>query len=386
MRTGDPLRLLHVIPTLGVGGTERQLVKLLPRLDPGRFRQTVCHYTACDSLEDRLEAAGIRTVFFDKQALHPWTFLSRLRGVVREVRPDVVHTWLYSGNFWGRVAALSCGVRRLVASDRGMVEAASWSVVAYERLLAPFTVRLVNSAAAADSVASRYGIARDRIRVIRNAVDPASEVPAGSRERIRAGLGLPATQRLVLLVGRQSVEKNHAMFFRVARRVAGARPDVTFVAVGRMVQPDLLRRQLEDAGAGAHVRLLEQQEDIAAWLAAADLFCLTSDREGLPNALLEAMAAGLPAVCTEFPSAREVIASPELGVVVPRGDDAAMAEAVLRLLDDAPRRRALAQIARRHVAEAFSWERLVREMEALYEERDPRAATRGRIPSEARAS
>src|SRR6185503_17749866 len=135
----DALRLLHVIPTLGVGGTERQLVNLLPRLDPRRFRQTVCHYTACASLEDRLEAAGIRTVFIDKQSVPPWTFLSRLRRVVREVRPDVVHTWLYSGNFWGRVAAISCGVRHLVASDRAMVDRAPLPVVLYERMLAPCT-------------------------------------------------------------------------------------------------------------------------------------------------------------------------------------------------------------------------------------------------------
>src|SRR6185503_11987922 len=249
------LRLLHVIPTLGVGGTERQLVNLLPRLDPRRFRQTVCHYTACASLEDRLEAAGIRTVFIDKQSVPPWTFLSRLRRVVREVRPDVVHTWLYSGNFWGRVAAISCGVRHLVASDRAMVDRAPLPVVLYERMLAPCTVRLVNSGAAADSLAEGYGIPRERIRVIHNAVDPAADPPAGARVRIRAGLGLPETQRIVLLVGRQSIEKNHAMFFRVAGRVARARPDVTFVAVGMSFQPDLLQRQLEESGAAAHVRL-----------------------------------------------------------------------------------------------------------------------------------
>ncbi|HZN02030.1 MAG TPA: glycosyltransferase [Candidatus Polarisedimenticolia bacterium] len=380
--TDRPLKILHVIPTLGIGGTERQLVDLLPRMDARRYHQTVCHYTPCDSLEERLHAAGIRTVFVPKTAMPAWRFLSRLRAVVRETRPDVVHTWLYSGNFWGRVAAVTCGVRRLVASDRGMALPAGWPVVLYERLLAPFTLRLVNSHAAAGSVVRHYGLPSDRIRVIRNAVGPLPPVPPDARERIRAVLGLPVTERLVLLVGRQSVEKNHAMFFRVARRVAAARPGVTFVAVGRLFERDAMLRRLEESGGAAHVRIVDQQPDVASWLAAADLFCMTSDREGLPNALLEAMAMGLPVVCTAFESVREVVAREDVGVIVPRDDDAAMAAAVLGLLDDPARCRALGGAARAHVVSNFGWERLIRDMEALYGEIDPRAA-RGRAPTEA---
>jgi glycosyltransferase involved in cell wall biosynthesis len=378
------LKILHIIPTLGIGGTERQLVRLLPRLDGRRYRQTVCHYTRCDSLEERLHAGGVRTVFIPKEDLPAWRFLSRLRQVVREERPDVVHTWLYSANFWGRLAALTSGVRCLVASDRGMAQAIPWPLRIYERLLAPRTVRLVNSGAAVESLVSHYGLRPGRIRVIRNAVDPAPAVDPGARERIRAALGLPAAQRIALLAGRQSVEKNHAMFFRVARRVGAARPDVTFVAVGHLFEPEAMRRLLEESGAAPHVRIVDGQPEIAAWLAAADLYLMTSDREGLPNALLEAMAMGLPVICTAFASAREVVRDETVGIVVPRDDDAAMAAAALALLDDAPRRRALGEAARAHVAAAFGWDRLVGEMEALYEEIDPRGGRHGQAPREAR--
>src|SRR5262245_33347439 len=98
-RPGRPLTILHVIPTLGVGGTERQLVKLLPRLDAARFRQTVCYYTRTETLEEPLRAAGISIVFVDKFGMRPWSFFARLRRVIRDVRPDIVHTWLYSANF-----------------------------------------------------------------------------------------------------------------------------------------------------------------------------------------------------------------------------------------------------------------------------------------------
>jgi glycosyltransferase involved in cell wall biosynthesis len=372
-----PQRVLHIIPTLGVGGTERQLVKLLLRMDRRRTHHTVCFYTRTATLEGALHAAGIRTVFFDKFAMRPWTFFARLRATVREARPDLVHTWLYSGNFWGRLAALSCGVRRLVASDRGMTGRAPWAVRLYERLLAPFTVRLVNSRAAAVSLVEAYGLPPDRVRVIRNAVDEVPPPSPAAAAAVRASLGLPVSQVIVLLVARQSAEKNHAMFFRAARRVGSVRGDVTFVAAGHLVEPKAMRRLLEESGASPHVRVVGEQEDIPRWLAAADVFCLTSDREGLPNALLEAMAAGLPVVCTRFESAAEVVSDDRLGVLVPRDDDEAMAAALLALLADGERRHAMGQAARAHVAAAYGWDRLVREMDALYAAVAPRKADTG---------
>jgi len=374
--TTRPLHILHIIPTLGVGGTERQLVQLLLRMDPKRTRHTVCFYTRTPSLEADLNAAGIRTIFFDKFAMRPWSFFARLRRTVRETSPDVVHTWLYSGNFWGRLAALSCGVRRLVSSDRGMVVRAPFAVRLYERLLAPLTLRLVNSQATAASLVEKYGLPPAGIRVVPNAVEEAAAAP-GARDAVRASLGLPPEQRLVLLVARQSAEKNHAMFFRAARRVAAARPDVTFVAVGHLVDPGAMQRVLDASGAAASVRLVGEQADIPRWLMAADIFCLTSDREGLPNALLEAMAAGLPVVCTRFPSATEVLSGERLGVLVPVNDDASLAAAILALLGDDERRRAMGRAAREHVAAAYGWERLLREMDAIYAGLDARRASAG---------
>jgi len=121
------------------------------------------------------------------------------------------------------------------------------------------------------------------------------------------------------------------------------------------------------------VRLVDPTEEVGLWLTAADLFCLTSDEEGLPNAVLEAMASGLPVICTDFASAREILPRSELGLIVPRGDDAALADAILALLDDPGRRAAIAAAGRRDVTERFAWTRLVAEMEALYDEVASRA-------------
>jgi glycosyltransferase involved in cell wall biosynthesis len=362
------VKVLHIIPTLGVGGAERQLVKLLPRMDRSRFEQTVCYYTPSRNFERDLNTAGIRTIFFDKFSMPLWRFFRRLRQTVREVDPDIVHTWLYSGNFWGRLAALSCGVTRLIASDRSLARPFSAPVYLYERMFARYTVRLANSRAVAASLERRCGLPADRTRVIHNAVDAMAPEPGNPRGGVRETLGLPPEQRLVLMVGRQAEEKNHPMFLRAARRCGSRRPDVTFVALGHLFRPAEMDALVDSLGARPFVRIVEQREDVGSWLAAADVFCLTSDREGMPNVVLEAMAAGLPIVCADFESCREVLSNPEVGIIVPRGDDVALAEAVLALLDDPERRRRLGEAARAHARAAFGWDRLVREMEALYSE------------------
>ena len=365
--SGTPIRILHIIPTLGVGGTERQLAKLLPRLDRRRFRQSVCFYTSSESFEDSLRAAGIPVTFFDKFSMRPWSFFARLRRVIRETRPDIVHTWLYSANVWGRMAAVSCGVRAIISSDRNMIQAAPLHLRVFERLLAGRTLRTANSRAAAASISEHYGLPGDRIRVIVNAVDEVPHAQRESRGALRRSLGLPEDAAIVLMAARQSAEKNYPMYFRVAARVAERRPGVLFVALGHQFRPREMRDDLARSGAEGSVLLVEQREDVPRWLQAADVFCLTSNREGLPNAVLEAMASGVPVVCTDFESAREVVSGPDVGILVPRDDDAAMAGAILGLLGDEERRLGLGEAGRRHVRKVFGWNRLVEEMEMLYE-------------------
>jgi glycosyltransferase involved in cell wall biosynthesis len=104
------------------------------------------------------------------------------------------------------------------------------------------------------------------------------------------------------------------------------------------------------------------------WLLAADVFCLTSNNEGFPNVVLEAMAAGLPVVCTSFTSAREIIPDASLGILTPVGDDLEMARQISLLLDDQGRRMELGRSARQWVGDRFGWSKLVSQMESLYEE------------------
>jgi len=366
--TERKIRILHIIGQLHGGGCERQLLGLCQRLDPRRFDLSVCWYGPMEhELDEEFRAAGVRTIFFNKFSMSPWRFFLRLRRTIRELAPDVVHTWLTSANFWGRWAAVTCGVPRIVASERSLVTAPGRIQRISERLLARRSHRLANSRVAAAAVQRLSGLAAQRVRVIYNAVSLEAVDREGARAELRRELGVPADQRLAVMVAHLRAEKNYAMLVRCAARLRRLRPDVTFVSLGSGPLERQLTELADSLGARESVRFLGERGDVARWLAAADLFCLTTNREAFPNSVLEAMAAGLAVVTTPFSSLEELTGGRELAVTVPFDDDEALAREIVALLDDPARRRRLGEEGRAWVRERYTWDRLIGEMESFYE-------------------
>lgn len=361
------IRLLEIIPHIGVGGAEKQLLGLLGRMNRERFDISLCWYTPdARDLEAEFTALGIRLIRLDKFSTSLWRFFGQLRRAIREVSPDIVHTWLYSANFWGRWAAVTCGVPCIIAGDRCEVPIVSLAATVTEKLLAGRTIRLANSLAAARSLERHYGLPVERTRVIYNAVDVPAIDRAATRFDVRRELGVAESTLLVVMVGRLSTDKNYPMYLRAARRVCDVRSDAVFLAVGHGPLEPSLRQQAAELSLGDRFRFLGLRQDVPRLLAGSDVFCFASDSEGFPNAVLEAMAVGLPVVCSAFPSAVEVVTDPQVGVIVPLNDDQAMAGETLALLEDSARRERMGQAASALVRGRFSWDHLVREMESFY--------------------
>ena len=368
----NKVRILHVIGQIRRGGCESQLLGLCQRMDKDRYELSICWYSREEEeLGDEFARAGVRTFFFDKFSMPIWTFFRRLRGVVKEVGPDVVHTWMYSANFWGRWAALTCSVPHLVASDRNVIWQSGRIERLSERLLAGRTLRLANSQAIAQSLEKHFCLPVERTRVVYNAVSLPAVDREEARRSVRQELALPADNKLVLMVGRLMWPKNYAMFVRTAGRVCGQRGDVVFLAAGTGPDESDLRAQVESAALAQRVRFLGFRADVPRLLAAADVFCFTSLSEGFPNAVLEAMFTGLPVVCTSFPSMSELLTDCEQAILVPLDDDAAMASQIVALLDDPDRCRRMGASARAYVRSRYTWDRTVVSMGAVYDELMP---------------
>jgi glycosyltransferase involved in cell wall biosynthesis len=180
-------------------------------------------------------------------------------------------------------------------------------------------------------------------------------------------LGIPAAAPVVTMVGRVTAIKEPLDFVRVAILVRKRIPEAVFLLAGGGELLSRVREECDRANLGEGLRLLGWREDLPELLAGTDLAVLTSRSEGTPVALIEAAAAGVPAVATRVGGVPSVVRDGITGVLVPPSDPERMAAEVVRLLEDRERRRAMGEAARDHVLSRFGVARLVENLSNLYE-------------------
>jgi len=360
-------RIVYVIATLDRGGSESQMVRLATGLDRSRFDPVVICLTRGGPLEARLSDARVTTVILKKRRKLDLSVLRRLTDLFRLFGPDIVHTWLFTSNFYGRWAALRAAVPHLVASERSTDDSKPWLNRRIDRWLAPRTDRFVANCEAVRRVClDRLGVSDDRIVVIPNGLESA-RIPAGVREEFRAREGLPEDALLFVTAGRLDRTKAVDDIIRAFATVAPEFPASYLVVIGGGVELDGLARLVAELGLAERVLFLGEVPDPGGVLAASDVFVFASLYEGLPNAVLEAMGAGLPVVATDVGGIPEVVTDGEAGHLVPVRRPDQLAKRMLELARDPELRRRLGEVGRARVAE-FTVERMVGAYEALYDE------------------
>jgi len=228
-----------------------------------------------------------------------------------------------------------------------------------------------NSQGVAETLVEYLGVERARLHVVHNGIDVSALASALNRGEALRRLGLPADAPTVAMIAAIRPEKNHGMFIRMTEVVHHANPNARFLIVGDTGRSDdaahaKLRQMAETCGVAEHIHFLGQRADIADVLAAVDVSVLTSDHEGLSNALLESMAVGKAVVTTDYRGADEVVTHGVDGFITPRGDAQAMAKCVSQLLADGDLRTRVGEQARRMVAERFSVDAMVDRLLAVY--------------------
>jgi glycosyltransferase involved in cell wall biosynthesis len=371
-----------VIARLNVGGPALHAVLLTERLDPARYESRLVAGRIGDAEGDYLELRGttpdglveLPALGRDVRGIRDWGAFWSLVRLIREFRPHVVHTHTAKAGALGRLAAWVCRVPVVVHTYHGHVFDAYFTpaktrlVVAAERLLAGRAHALV---AVTDRVRRDIlarGIGRDDTVVVVPLgldLDPLVAAPA-RRGELRRELGLDAAAPLVGIVARLVAVKAHEVFLAAARAIAPARPDAVFLVVGDGERRGELEALAADLGLGARARFLGWRADLDRLYADLDVVVLTSKNEGSPVALIEAMAAGRPVVSTRAGGVEDVVADGETGLLAPVGDAAAVARAILALLDDPERAARLGAAARASAAARFGSRRLVGDIDALY--------------------
>jgi glycosyltransferase involved in cell wall biosynthesis len=217
------------------------------------------------------------------------------------------------------------------------------------------------------------GIPASRVKVIYNGVDLAPyrdplQDRASIRQRVREEFGIPESAILLAQVARLDDLKDHATALRAMARIVAAVPQAMLLIVGDGPERTKIERLVGDLGLGHCVRLVGTRGDVPDILLAADLFLLSSKSEGIPLTVIEAMAAGLPVVSTDVGGVGEIVVAGETGLLVPAGDDAALAAAAIELLPDAARRARLGEQGYRRAMDKFDEVRMHHDYRELYAE------------------
>jgi len=366
-----PIRVLHIITQLDVGGAEHQLLTLCRHLPRDRFACRVATLVAGGELVPRFVEAGVPVDALDRGSTGGRRGqLLAIARAIRAWRPHVVQTWLSKANHVGRLAALLAGRPPLVACFRDQGFNAGPGDTFLDLCLEPLTARVLhNSATGRDSYLRRLRLARpSRQALLPNGIDAGRYRPdPTARAALRAERGLAADDPVVVMVARLHPVKDPALFLALARRVRRELPAARFWLVGGgPLAADLAGDLAADPDPG--VWLAGERDDVPRLLAAADLAVLTSRSEGLSNTILEAMSVGLPVVVTRVGGNGELVVEGETGHLVADRDAAALAAPVIALLRDPARRRAFGQAGRARVVAEFSIERMVQRAANCYEE------------------
>lgn len=360
-------RILLIIPTLDRCGAEKQLCLLARGLPRERFDVHVCVLTRDGPLRSLLDEARIPVTLIGKSwKLDPAAYV-RLRRHIRRLQPDLVHTWLFAANAYGRQAAWSAGVRRLVAGERCVDPWKRWHELAIDRRLARRTRRLVTNSPGVVDFYVRQGIPAEKFVVIPNAVEPAA-ASSRTRQQVLQQLGLPPGSRLIGAVNRLWPQKRVKDLIWAADLLKVVRDDTHLLIIGDGPHRWRLERFRDQVEIADRVHFLGEREDVPQLMPHFDCLWLGSQYEGQSNAVLEAMAAGVPVVATDIPGNRDLVVHEQTGFLLPVGDRAGFAQRTIQVLDDPELARRFSQSARQRIRDEFSLEKMLQRHTELYEQ------------------
>jgi glycosyltransferase involved in cell wall biosynthesis len=353
------VRIGLVIGQLTYGGAESQVFELARRLAARHTVIVYCLSTATVPYGDRLREAGVTVRVIAARGRLDVSRVLRLAQWLRRDEIELAHAFLFIASAYTYLATrLARGVRLVASARNCKAEPNALRRAVMKRAFRHASAVICNSREAADFAAEHYSAEPRRTRVVYNGVDAERfDVPRTAHPGIRIGT-----------VGRIEAQKNLRVFLRAAAEVASSHTDVAFVVAGEGALRGTMESLAGELGLRTKVSFLGPVSDVPHLLASLDQFWLTSDYEGTPNVVLEAMAAGLPVIATAVGGTPEILEDGRTGILVAPRAVASVVAASRRLLDNPSDTAALGERARAAVKQRFSIAAMTLATEAVYRE------------------
>lgn len=363
------MKAVIVIDGLARGGAERQALNAVWALGRRGCDVELLHYHPRGGPESSYTHPALEhgKITYLPKGNHASAFVWRLRAHLKRSGCDVVHAFKDRATPYVALAARLAGTPVVLGGCRAEYRNRGAARSAQRAANLLIDGWIVNAEVVARSLRRSVGARRERCFVVPNGIDPEAFAPRLPPGEARARLGLPREAGVVTMIARLRPQKDHRVFLDMASRLAPEHPGTNFLIVGGGELRADLEREATRRGLAGRVMFMGDRPDVPDILAATDVSVLASHYEGLSNALLESMAAGVPVVSTDFPGVEEVLVEGREGLVVPAGNGAALASAVGALLRDPALRRRMGEKGARSVRERFSLEAMSGSLLQVYE-------------------
>ena len=374
---GKTVKIVHIIIGLNVGGAELSLRRLI---DIHHKNNTIEHIvvslTNSGPIGRQLITAGIAVYSLRMRNMidAPFAFL-KLRGLLSDLKPDIVQTWMYHADFLGGLAAKSVGVDNIVWNIRSTnIHKGGSSITLMIRKMCALMsyyipIKIVCAATASRIEHEKVGYAKNKMIVIPNGFCKKElDRQYFCKIKFRSHLGITENQLIVLSVGRFNKVKDHKTFIRAADQVVKLIPNTKFLMVGRGVTREnkQLMKMIQETKRPNTFVLIGERDDITECMYASDVFCMHSKTEGFPNVLGEAMLCGLPCVSTNVGDAKHLLNNSAW--IVPPSNATEQAEKLVQLLSlPAPERLLLGKVGSKRISTQFSMNTMSSDYLNLYE-------------------
>jgi glycosyltransferase involved in cell wall biosynthesis len=369
-----PLDVTHVVLSLDCGGLERFVVNLVRQGQRRGQNVSVMCVERPGTLAPEVESLGARVVCLDKPPGLDRATVRRATAAFNELHPTVVHTHQIGALLYAGPAARRARVPVVVHTEHGNhVKAKTWSRRMRQRALWAWAGRrAARFFCVSDEIArevSRYGVIPPRkVRVLANGIDTVAFAPGAHGLAVRSAFGIPANAPVVGTIGRLNEVKRQDLLIRGFARVRQRFPESRLLLVGDGPVRNDLEGLVRSLALTDAVHFAGYQAQPAQFLESMDVFALTSRSEGMPLAVLEAWASGLPVVASAVGGLPSLIADGQTGLLFPFPNEGALAAAIEQLLANPDRARQLGRAGQRHVRAHYSLDHVAAEYEDQYRE------------------
>ena len=362
-------RIVLLIPTLDRSGAEKQFTLLATGLPKDEFNVSAIALTRSGPFAEELAAAGIPLTVIGKRAkFDPFSF-SRLRLELHRVQPQILHTWLFAANAYGRLSAGIVPRAKIVVSERCVDSwKAGWQLWLDRRLIGR-TDRLIGNSASVVNFYHDQGVPAEKLACIPNGVNvplPNESTDGPDRQVMLSELGLPFNAFVAGFVGRLAKQKRVEDLIWAVETLRQIRPRLYLVLIGEGSERERLETFARNVGVSEHVRFLGHRDDATRWLKLFDVFCLASSFEGMSNSLMEAMSLGKPVIASDIPANRELVVQSETGFLPKLADSVGFMQFMRRLIDEPGLGEKMGQAGRERIRQFFSVQRMVDAYAEIY--------------------